>query len=82
MSEKTDASLIERVALAIEATMWAACELPLDADKLHAKYRKTAQAAIVAMREPTRDMVAAANRNNHPRNIDTWRIMIDAALAR
>ena len=40
--------LIEDVALAIEATMFAAHELPLDAE-LHAKYRETAAAAIKAM---------------------------------
>lgn len=39
-----------------------------------------ARAAIEAMREPTSDMVAAANRNNHPRDEETWRTMVDAAL--
>lgn len=39
-----------------------------------------ARAAIEAMRRPTDEMVAAANRNNHPRDIDTWRTMIDEAL--
>jgi hypothetical protein len=39
---------VERVALAIEATMFAPHELPLDAE-LHAKYRVTALAAISAM---------------------------------
>jgi hypothetical protein len=39
-----------------------------------------ARAAIEAMREPTPGMVGAANRNNHPRDIDTWQTMIDAAL--
>lgn len=39
-----------------------------------------ARAAIKAMREPTCEMVAAANRNNHPRDVDTWRTMIDATL--
>lgn len=40
--------MIERVALAIEAKMFAPHELPLD-DELHAKYRETAAAAINAM---------------------------------
>jgi hypothetical protein len=40
--------MIEAVALAIEATMFAPHELPLD-DGLHAKYRRTALAAIEAM---------------------------------
>jgi hypothetical protein len=26
-------------------------------------------------------MIAAANRNNHPRDEETWRTMIDAALS-
>ena len=43
-------------------------------------YVPMARAAIEAMREPTELMVAAANRNNHPRDVDTWRTMIDAAL--
>lgn len=42
----------------------------------------SARAAIEAMREPTRDMISAANRNNHPRDIDTWQTMIDAALGK
>lgn len=40
--------MTEAVALAIEATMFAPHELPLDAE-LHAKYRGTAEAAIKAM---------------------------------
>lgn len=40
--------MIEHVALAIEATMFAPHELPLDAE-LHAKYRYTADHAIKAM---------------------------------
>ncbi len=40
--------MIECVALAIEATMFAPHELPLNAE-LHAKYRGTADAAIKAM---------------------------------
>jgi hypothetical protein len=51
----------------------------LNASQVWAK--RYARAVIEAIREPTQDMVAAANRNNHPRDIDTWRTMIDAALA-
>jgi hypothetical protein len=40
--------MIEAVALAIEATMFADHEFPLGAE-LHAKYRETAAAAISAM---------------------------------
>lgn len=40
-----------------------------------------ARAAIAAMRVPTEAMIAAANRNNHPRDVDTWQTMIDAASA-
>ena len=40
--------MIEQVALAIEATMFAPHEMPLDAE-LHAKYLETASAAIKAM---------------------------------
>ncbi len=54
--------MIERVALAIEAAMWAPHELPLGPE-LHAKYRDTARAAIKAMREPTRPMWANAGTN-------------------
>jgi hypothetical protein len=43
-------------------------------------YDDAAIAAIEAMREPTQDMVFAANRNNHPRDIETYQTMIDAAL--
>jgi hypothetical protein len=39
-----------------------------------------ARVAIEAMREPTEAMIAAALRNNHPRDVETWRTMIDAAL--
>jgi hypothetical protein len=39
-----------------------------------------ARAAIKAMREPTSGMLARARRLNHPRDEETWREMIDAAL--
>lgn len=42
-------ALVEAVASAIERTMWAAHEMPLD-DELHKKYRHTARAAIAAVR--------------------------------
>ena len=41
---------------------------------------RAARAVLSGMREPTGAMVDAANRNNHPRDIDTWRTMIDAAF--
>lgn len=72
--------IIERVALAIETTMFAPHELPVAPD-LHDRYLVTARAAVEAMREPTTAMVAAAERNNHPRDIETWRTMIGEALA-
>ena len=53
---------VERVALAIEKSMFAPHELPLD-DELHGKYRETAKAAIAAhlkaLREPTKEMLDA-----------------------
>lgn len=51
--------MIERVARAIEATMFAPHELPLAAE-LHERYRETARAAIEAMREPTEAQLSAA----------------------
>ena len=45
----TDAAELERVALAIEATMFAPHELPVPAE-IHAKYLETAKAAIAAAR--------------------------------
>lgn len=50
---------------------------PMDAASPWLVYAKT---AIKDMREPTEFMIAAARRNNHPRDIDTWQTMIDAAL--
>jgi hypothetical protein len=47
---------VERVALAIEATMFAPHELPVD-DELHSKYLGTAQAAIDASGAP--DLLSA-----------------------
>ena len=42
---------------------------------------RLARAAIEAMREPSEKMVSAANRLNHPRDIEIWQAMIDMALA-
>lgn len=44
------------------------------------QYAAAARAAIAAMREPTMNMLSAAHRNNHPRDIETWQTMIDVAL--
>jgi hypothetical protein len=77
---------VERVALAIEATMFAPHELPLDAD-LHGKYRDTARAAIAAMppagRASVLDVLRDARKNivryrwvgshNMPRGLNTER---------
>lgn len=38
-------------------------------------------AVIAAMREPTREMVAAAGRYDHAEDAEIWQVMIDAALA-
>lgn len=77
--------IIERVANAIEQTMFAPHELPLAAD-LHERYLETARAAIEAMREPTPEMIEAwgttpnigMNWEIYAR--DKWRAMIQAAL--
>lgn len=79
--------MIERLALAIEATMFAPHELPLDTG-LHAKYRETARAVIEAMREPNKEMMAAVDCAGIK---ETWlsgrawlagyQAMIDAALS-
>ena len=52
--------MIERVALAIERTMFAPHELPLD-QELHGKYRDTARAAIAAMYEAGPPLFAAVS---------------------
>lgn len=72
--------IVERVARAIEAKMFAPDELPLDA-ALHAKYRDTARAAIAAMREPTDAMMNAGPGFVHIAiKAEIWQAMIDAAL--
>lgn len=79
--------MVERVARAIEATMFAPHELPVD-DELHGRYLVTARAAITAMINPDLLMWAAggtaqcATRNKH-HDIAVgriWHDMIDAAL--
>lgn len=77
------AGMIERVAFAIEAAMFAPHELPLDAE-LHGKYLATARAAIAVMRDPTDAMIEASNREwdgrmSH-RSSGAWQAMITAAL--
>ncbi|WAJ27122.1 hypothetical protein [Antarcticirhabdus aurantiaca] len=58
---------------------------PADAaPTLHRMHRLAfaeARAALEAVREPTDFVLAAAHRNNHPRDIETWQTMIDAALS-
>ena len=85
--------MVERVAKAIEATMFADHELPCDAE-LHEKYCGTARAAISAMREPTEEMLshgdssiprAEADKDGHRMMgrevcLEAWKAMIDAAL--
>jgi hypothetical protein len=84
------ATMIETVARAIcrqehitryGSEVWRKGELEAKINFYWPRHVKSARAAIEAMREPTETMVSAANRNNHPRDIDTWRTMIDAALA-
>jgi hypothetical protein len=71
--------MIERVAQAIEATMFAPHELPVTGE-LHERYLETASAAIEAMREPTHAMDVAAS-NRHPATFEhLWQAAIDAAL--
>lgn len=77
--------MIERVARAIEATMFAPHELPITGE-LHKRYLEAARAAIKAMREPTDEMVEASNREwdgriSH-RSSGAWQAMIDAALGK
>jgi hypothetical protein len=43
-------------------------------------YLLDARAGIEEMRTPTQEMLAAANRLNHPRDFDVWQTMIDEAL--
>ena len=50
--------IVERVARAIEATMFASHELPITGE-LHERYLEAARAAIAAMADPTNDMLAA-----------------------
>lgn len=93
MGEKTKAAampntgrltMVERVATALyDATPFKETEGGLDvqSDTYQRMCRLLARAAIQAMREPTDFVLAAAHRNNHPRDIETWQTMIDAALA-
>jgi hypothetical protein len=82
--------MVERVARAIcadRAEPW----LGLSEDDRRS-YCETARAAIDAMRQPTREMVAAAERRDDPGSSvfeepfvaiphdEAWEIMIDAAL--
>lgn len=49
-------------------------------DETWPQFEEFSRLAIATMREPTGAMIGAANRNNHPRDVDTWRTMIDEAL--
>lgn len=74
--------MIERVALIIEATMFAPHELPLDTE-IHAKYREAARAAIETMRDITNEMDDAVRGWGYWNDLCptlVWEIMIDAAL--
>lgn len=64
--------MVERVAFTLQGFGFSRAEEAIAA----------ARAVIQAMRAPTPDMIAAANRNNHPRDIETWHTMIDVALGR
>jgi hypothetical protein len=78
--------MVERVARAMAAdyNIRHDCQHGFDdvffLDAVRDEWRAAARAAISAMREPTEAMVRAANRNNHPRDEETWRTMVDAAL--
>lgn len=68
--------MVERVARALEPK----CRAFGKGDMPMQVAREFARAAIEAMRQPTDDMIAAARRNNHPRDIDVWLTMISEAL--
>ena len=71
-------SMVERVARDLRFVMYGVPPLrPLEKGSTWLIYAKT---AIKSMREPTTEMLGAAHRNNHPRDIETWRTMIDEAL--
>ncbi len=90
----SDQTMTERVARAIEGTMFAPHELPV-CPELHAKYLVTARAAIEAMREPTdriaremagyTDFVFSSQIPDMPAQIEemkiAWAAGIDAALS-
>jgi hypothetical protein len=71
-------NMVERMARGLRFVMYGVpSDRPLDSSSPWFLYAKT---TIRDMREPTHDMIAAANRNNHPRDEETWRTMIDTAL--
>lgn len=81
--------MVERVARALcreqhiqryGSEMWREGELDQKVEGYWRHHIIGARAAIAAMREPTEAMIGAANRNNHPRDIDTWKTMVDEAL--
>ena len=73
--------MIERVAEAIVAKMTQQTGRPAPRNTALSKVAiALARAAIEAMREPTKRMVAASGRFNHARDEEIWRAMIDAAL--
>ena len=86
----TDMTLRERVARAIEPTLWAILDKPEDAAEFgHPAERRAyslakAERAIAAMREPTEAMVRSGV---HVVNgwgvsgVPVWEAMIDAALS-
>lgn len=63
-------NMIDRVAIAI------ANATHIDEPNFNA----IARAAIEEMREPTVEMLYAASRVNHPRDVEIWQAMIDGAL--
>ena len=74
--------MVERVAKAIHADRSLQhCEWETEAPTMRGFYLSCARAAIEAMREPTREMTAAAQtRWNAGHDRTAWRLMIDEAL--
>lgn len=78
-------SMVERVAQSIAERRGIAPEQR--SDGMMAVFRMDARAAVEAMRDPTRGMIAAADDEDSDkyvargRAISSWQAMIDAALA-
>lgn len=78
----SDASMIERVALALLADEHGPDLQPNDVPNLWPAFVQQARVAIAAMRKPTEDMVSAGLDADvgHYSATGVWEAMIDAAL--